>query len=226
MRSNMFANIENKFQGASEDEIIGTALASLNDMISELSSFDGKAKFIIAIIGAKLGVSGDGEINDKEKMLLNTVFENIWNGPMDDIYKLVDSPIEEKDYELVQQLTQLGNDVVMPFLYYILSFAYIDGVFEDNVAEKLDGLFGMNLLADFFESGLEEVPAPGIKLTGLEAEIAEWFQSDDELRKFEDIQSHFPCESAEDLKDALDSLCDKGVLYNVDSFVGSMYGLA
>lgn len=226
MRSNMFANIENKFEFATEEEIVNTALGSLGELIGELTSFDDGVKFSIAILGAKLGVAGAGVINSKERMLIDEVFGRIWNGSMDEIYDLVSGTIEESDYNLVQMLTQLGNPVAMPFLHYILSFAYIDEVFEDDVAEKLDGLFGMNLMADFFASDMEEVPAPRIKLTGLEAEIVEWFQADDQLRPLREIQAHFSHKTKTEVKAALDNLCEKGILYGGENIIGNMYGLA
>ena len=191
MRSNIFANIENKFAFASEEEIIETALSSMGELIGELSSFDDKIKFYIVILGAKLGVAGDGKINDKEKMLIDTVLDQIWNGDKEEIYKLVGEALEDSDYGFVENLIQLGNSVAMPLLYYILSFAYIDGVFEDDVAEKLDSLFGMTLMMDFFDSDMEEIPTQKNKLTGFEAEIVAWFQSDDRLRSLKKIQTHF-----------------------------------
>lgn len=226
MRSNMFANVENKFQFATEEVIINTALSALGDVLENLPDFNNNAKFFVAILGARLGVFGDGEINEKEKMLIDTVFGRIWTGPMEQIYGAVGETISEKDYEMVRMLTQMGNAVAMPFLHYILSFAYIDEVFEDAVAEKLDGLFGMNLMAEFFAGDMEEVPAPRVKLTGLEAEIVEWFQSDDQLRPLREIQAHFPRYPRQEVKAALDCLCQKGILYGGENFVGNMYGLA
>lgn len=227
MRSNMFANIENKFEFADEEAITATALSSLGELFDAMGdNFEDNAKFGTMVIGAKLGVAGDGVINAQEKALINEVFGKVWNGSMDDIYDMVGADIEESDYNMVQMLTQLGNTVAMPFLYYVLSFAYIDGEIEDDVAERLDGLFGMNLLADFIQSGQEEVPAPKIRLTGLEADIVKWFQSDDQLRPLNDIVAHFPDKSRSEVQKALDSLVDKGVLYGGANIIGHMYGLA
>ena len=226
MRSNMFANIENKFEFASKEEIEATAISSLAELIGALDSFDDQTKMGMMVIGAKLGVFGDGVIRAEERELIDYVFGQVYHGSMDTIYGLVGAPIEENDYNIVQMLTQMGNQVAMPFLHYILSFAYIDGEFEDHVAEKLDGLFGMNLMVDFFNSDLEEVPAPRVKLTGLEAEIVEWFQADDQLRPLRDIQAHFAHRSKSEVKNALDSLCEKGILYGGENIIGNMYGLA
>ena len=225
MRSNMFANIENKFQFASKEEIIVTALDSLSDLLSSLDSFNNQAKFSLMVVGAKLGVAGDGKINDAEKELIDDIFGRVWKGSMADIYQVVGTPIEENDYSMVKMLTQMGNQVAIPFLHYILSFAYIDEVLEDDVAEKLDELFGMNLMVEFFNSDLEDVPAPKIKLVGLEAEIVSWFQSDDQLHPLKNIQAHFSNKSKTEVKAALDSLCEKGILYGGENIIDDMSGL-
>ncbi len=226
MRSNMFANIENKFEFAEKDEIVGTALNSLGELFEAMDSMEDQVKFGVMVLGAKLGVAGDGVLNQPEKELIDEVFGRIWNGSMDDIYQMVGADIEDSDYNMVEMLTKLGNPVAMPFLYYTLSFAYIDGTIEDDVAERLDGLFGMNLLADFIQSGQEEVPAPKIRLTGLEAEIVSWFKEDDTLHPLKEIQSHFAGKSNSEIQQALDSLVDKGILYGGANIINNMYGLA
>ena len=191
---------------ASEGEIGEMALSSLSDLIDGISQMDDQSKFSVIVLGTKLGVAGDGVINDIEKSLIDDIFGRIWRGPMTDIYEVVGEEIDDNDYELVQLLTQMGNSIAMPFLHFVLSFAYIDEVFEDEIAEKLDGLFGLNLMASFFYSGLESVPAPQIKLTGLEAEIVEWFQKENEMKPLKDIQTHFSSRSRSEVKAALDSL--------------------
>ena len=67
MRSKFFAYLENEFALAEEEDIVATALAAIEELVGECSSFDDKTKFAIAVTGAKLGVSGDGRINAREK---------------------------------------------------------------------------------------------------------------------------------------------------------------
>lgn len=231
IRSNLFANIENKFEFADKEEITATAFSSLGEIIEALEGKDGfgdKFLFAIMILGAKLGVAGDGIINDQEKELIEEVFGRIWNGSIDEIYELIGTEIEDSDYTLVEVLTQLGNVVAMPFLNYVLSFAYIDGEIEDDVAERLDNLFGMNLMVDFFQSGLEEVPTPKIriKFSEFEVEIVKWFQSDDQVRPFDDIAAHFPEKSRDEVQKVLDSLVDKSVLYGGVNLAFNSYLIA
>lgn len=225
MRSNMFANIENKFKNLSEEAITGFAVVSLQQMFDALSGFPQEQLFFIALSGANLGVSGDGKLNEKEKKLIDNVFGPMWNGDMKDIYNYFNYETIEQNYKLVETAVQMGNSFAMPFLHYILSFAYIDGVFEDEVAKRLDGLFGMNLLAEFIQSGMESVPEPEIQLSGLEAEIVKLLEADDSLMSLNNILKHFSGRSKSDVQAALDSLCEKGVLYCVNSMVGNMYGL-
>lgn len=226
MRSNMFANIENRFEFASEEEIVQIAFSSLREIVGSLSGAADEVIFGVVLLGAKLGVAADGKINEKERYLIDTIFEPFSNASMEKIYDFVGETIGEDDYNRVIPITKLGNPLAMSFLNFVLSFGYIDEVFEDEVAEKLDGLFGMNLLADFFNSGMQEVPTPKIKLTGLEAKIFEWLHGNDELKTLEEIQIHFSQENKSEVKVALERLCDKGILYSVETFVGKMYGLA
>ncbi len=225
-RSNMFANIENIFKFAEKEEIISTALSSLGELLNAIDHMDDQVKFGIMLVGAQLGVAGDGVLNSQEKELIDEVFGRIWNGSMSEIYDMVGVDIQESDYDMVQNVIQLGNPVAMPFLYYILSFAYIDGEIEDDVAERLDGLFGMNLLIDFMQSGAEEVTSSQICLTDLEAEIVSWFREDDTLHSLKEIQAHFSSKSKIEVQKALDNLVDRGILYGGANIAGNMYALA
>ena len=214
-RSNMFANMENQFEFCDTEEITEKTLQGYAGVIGELGdNFEGDVMFMTLILAAKLGVASKcGTLNSKEKALVDSVFGQVWNGDMEEVYDMVAKEITDNDYNLVEMLAQMGNNVALPFLYMVLGFAYIDEKVNDQIMEKLDGMFGMNLLALFMQSGLEEVPAPQVKLVGLEADIVEWFESDDQLRPLKDIVAHFPGKSESEVKSALDSLCDKEILY-------------
>lgn len=97
-------------------------------------------------------MAGDGIINAQEKELIDEVFGRICESPMEQIYDMVGAEIEESDYSVVESFIKIGNIVAISFLYYVLSFAYIDGIIEDNVDERLDNLFGINLLAAFLQN--------------------------------------------------------------------------
>lgn len=157
MRSRMFANLESEFKSATKDRITEIARKSLQDIVINMSSVNTTARFGVLTLGAQLGVAGDGYIGDEEKHLIDEIFRTIWKGQMEELYSLIREPISEDSYNLVRMVTKFGNPVSTAFLHFILCFAYIDGIFENDVAEKLDGIFGMTLLANFVDSGLEEV---------------------------------------------------------------------
>ena len=77
-----------------------------------------------------------------------------WKGSMEQVYESVVAAIAESDYDLVKSVIQMGDEAAFQLLRWILSFAYIDEAFEDEVAYKLDGLFGMPLMRIFFARGL------------------------------------------------------------------------
>lgn len=226
MRSKFFAYLENEFELAEEEDIVATAIATIEELVGKLPSFDDKTKFAIAVTGAKLGVSGDGQINAREKLLIDTVFGQFWKGSIEQVYELLGATIAESDYELVKSVIQMGDEAAFQLLRWILSFAYIDEVFEDEVANKLDGLFGMTLMRIFFASGMRDVPPRRVKVTPLESEIVKWFRSHDKLIPLEDIQAHFSDSSKAEVKAALDNLCAKGILYGGEKFILDMYALS
>ena len=225
-RSNLFANIENKFEFADKETITQMALESSYDLIMALEDAGDNTRFAACLVAAKLGVAGDGTISDEEKELIEEVFGRFVKSPISQVIALIGEEIEEKDYEVVQMFTKLGNDVAMPLLHLILSFAYIDGEIEDDVAQRLDGIFGMNLLVGFFQSDEEEVPAPKIRLRGLEAEIVAWMREEDRMIPFDEICEHFSDRSEKEVQNALDSLVNKGLMLDGHNFIMNMYGLA
>ena len=209
-RSNMFANLENQFEFCDTEEITEKTLQGFTELIEGLGEqCDNETVFMMLTMAAKFGIASQtGKLNDKEKALVDLIFDNIWGGDIEVIYDMIAAEIAEKDYDFVETLTKMGNNVALPFLHIILGFAYIDEKVNDDVLERLDGMFGMNLLALFMQSGLEEVPAPKIKLTGLEAEIYMWYKSEAEV------------------KEACDNLCVKGILFGMDLAIGFRYRLA
>ena len=226
MRSNLFANIEKVFATSGKEELVDYAISAACELLEALDDMGTEAKFMSMIIGARLGVAGDGVLSLQEKEMIKEVFGKLVDVPIETIYEAIGKKIEDSDYELVEKITMLGNSVAMPLLHFTLSFAYIDGKIEDDVAKRLDETFGMNLLMEFLESGQEEVPSQGVLLEGLEADIVNWFEEDDTLHSLKEIKAHFPNSSEDEIMEALDSLSDKGVIYGGANIVGNMYGLA
>ncbi len=228
-RGNLFANIEDKFRSADKEKIFKVALASIRDFFDAfdaIEQLEDNYKFGTMVVGARIGVAGGGRLNSQEKELIDEIFGRVWKGSMEEIYEKVGADIRDDDYEMVKGITQVGNAVAMPYLYYILSFAYIDGKIEDGIAERLESLFSANLLAGFFQSGMEEVPAQKIGLSGLEGEIVRWYKEDDKLRPLNEIQEHFSSRSDDEVQAALDSLVEKDILMCAETIVGKMYGFS
>lgn len=224
-RSNLFANVENVFEFAEKDIIEKIAITALKELAEALDPAGAEVQFAYTILGAKLGVAGDGVLNAQEKALIDKVFGIIWKKPIEEIYEMVEGPINESDYDAVKLLAGFGNHVAKPFLYYTLSFAYIDGKIEDDVASRLDEIYGLNLLADFMQSGQENVPAPKVRLTGLEAEIVCWLREEDEMYTMQDIKENFSEYPPSEVQRAVNKLVRKDILYGGANFIGNMYGL-
>ena len=175
-RGNLFASIEKKFKSAEQDTIVKVALASLEDFFKAFEAvrqLEENFKFGTMVVGARLGVAGDRVVNSQEKELIDEVFGRVWKGPMEEIYDMVGADIQEGDYEIVKVITRVGNSVAMPYLYYILSFAYIDGKIEDDVAERLESLFSASLLAEISQSVKEEVPPERSEENEINADVPE-----------------------------------------------------
>lgn len=62
--------------------------------------------------------------------------------------------------------------------------------------------------------------------TQLEAEIVAWFRSDDQLHPLAEIQEKFSHVPEAELQEALDSLCQLGILYGGKTMILDLYGLA
>lgn len=228
-RGNLFANIEDKFRSADKEKIFKVALASIRDFFDAfeaIEQLEDNYKFGTMVVGARIGVAGGGRLNSQEKELIDEIFGRVWKGSMEEVYEMVGANIRDDDYEMVKGITMSGNAVAMPYLYYILSFAYIDGKIEDGIAERLESLFSSNLLAGFFQSGMEEVTAQKIGLSGLEGEIVRWYKEDDKLRPLNEIQEHFSNRSIDEVQAALDSLVEKDILMCAETIVGKMYGFS
>lgn len=224
-RSNLFSNVENKYKFANKQQIIEMSLNATYNLLGAVEFLDDNATFGIMVVGARLGVSGDGVINKDEKDLIDEIFSRAEFCPLSEVYELLKGPLSGSEYDMVPLLSQMGNHVVMAFLHYVLCFAYADGVFEDDVAEKLDGTLGMNLLADFMESGQEEVPAQRVRLTGIEAEMVCWFRENNEMYNLQTIKKHFSDCPPSEVQRALDRLVEKGVVYGGANFIDNLYGL-
>lgn len=223
-RGNYFASIESKFIYASKETIKDIAVHSAQDVVDKLGGiFDKPILFTILMSGVKWGIYSKRAMNADEKRLFDRIFGRIYPGPLEEIYDLVSVGVKDSDRKGIGAITQLGNEVAMPYLDYILAFAYIDGKITDKHAKELENIFAMNLLFEFTVGG-RELSFPDIEVSELEAEILNWLKNENSPF-LNDIQEHFSNHSKSEIQDALNSLEQKKIIYSVDTFTGEMYGL-
>lgn len=168
------AGIDKRFKRATKEELIERARESAQKIIKAFRN-DNHGRDIsmrLLVFGAKLGLSGEGVLNEAEKEFIRRVFGPIVEDDISDIYDRISNEIDDSDYELVRVLTEKGHDVVMPFLHFILSFAYIDQKLEEEVAKRLEVLFGLNVFAEVVQDDLEGDSLSKTEAAQLEAEDA------------------------------------------------------
>ena len=227
-RGNIFANLENKFQYATESQIIDMALDALGRAVVAAGTDNDAHIAGIIILGARVGFDENGSLNEKEKKLVREVIGKAMDADLEtNVFPMVSQKLKKEDFDTLELINQLGPAVALPTLEYILACAYVDGKINDSTAEKLEGIFGLSLLAGFFASGLESVPAPirKVELTSLEKRIYEAFKGDDSLSTVDEVCGKMRGEPEYQVKNALDSLCGKDILYKAETAVGDMYGL-
>ena len=226
-RGNIFANLENKYQFATESQIMDMAFNALVRAISA-DGLEDTIRTGIMLIGARVGFDENGSLNEKEKKLVRNVIGKVYSADLEeDIFPVVAQMVTENDYTVLEMLNKLGPAVALPTLEYILACAYVDGYINDSTASRLESIFGIALMAGFFASGLESVPAPirQVALTSLEKRIINAFKRDNSLATIDDVCGRFSGVSRMNIKDALNTLCEKEILYKAETAVGDMYGL-
>ena len=120
----------------------------------------------------------------------------------------------------------MGNEVAIQYLLAILGFAYIDEEGNEEVLDRLDPIYGLNLLAFAQQCGWKEIPKARYKAKGLEKEIVNWLRSNDTLRTIKEFKEQFPDRSEDEIREAIERLCKERILYGAKFIVGEMYGLA
>ena len=239
-RSNMFVNLENTIKKMNYEEKIQTTFVcqmSVTSMIVASGIESQTVGMIIESIHA-LGIGKGEKINPKKKEFIGKVaklsfgddFDKHFDAFFGDINK-IRSEIPEmlsnnnSIFDTIKNLASIpGINMGLSILKMILCVAYCDNEPDEEVLDKLDGIFGKSLLIDFFASGQEEVPKPKreVSLSILEIKIINYLKNSDGLFE-KDIYKHFSSESKNSIKKALDSLCDKQILTCGSTYVGNTY---
>ena len=239
-RSNMFVNLENTIKKMSYEEKIKTTSDCQIDVTATIvaSGVKSNAVGIITESIYALGVGKGKKINSKKKEFIAKVNKLLLG---DDFDKYLDSFFGEINmmqseipemlsnnnsiFDTIKNLASIpGINMGLNILKMILCVAYCDNEPDEEVLDKLDGIFGKSLLIDFFASGQEEVPKPKreVSLSILEIKIINYLKNSDGLFE-KDIYKHFSSESKNSIKKALDSLCDKQILTCGSTYVGNTY---
>lgn len=132
-------------------------------------------------------------------------------------------PSSGNDWKLFSEVGKIYCDTAVEILYYILGFIYIDGEINEEQEEFLHKCFGFALVANAMKHGEDDDSDPFDELSGLDAEIAEFFDEDDPLLSFEEVCKQFPDARKADVKKSLDYLVEEGILYIADTAVGKLY---
>lgn len=183
--------------------------------------FDEKAGFVAILSFAKLGIPEGRQLNYREKKMLGNVVPNA------DVSSVVEGISVENASKIASVYQIYGQRISMAILQYALCFACADGIVEPEVEDRLESIFGMSLLADFFQSGQESVPTPRHKvtLTPLENDIVQWLNKDKGMPPLKKIQSHFSSYSASAVTQALKHLETLGLVSGGEKLIDNAYYL-
>lgn len=142
MSDRLFLNINNKFKCASKEEIYAFTMVSFTNCLTEfIDAFEEKMAMMLMITLAKIGVGHTYQkaLNKNEIALVDEVFGEIFYDK-DEVYDIISAPVEAGEYQLLRQV--LEEDLCnFDMISFVLGFAYIDGHFDSNSADKLVRLF-------------------------------------------------------------------------------------
>lgn len=234
-RGNMFQNEANKIINASYDEVKEMAIDQIAVIYSVLSNGDFiNGDFInIITISAMIGFMDDGHVSPQEERFFTDLMDTILEGSeiSIDIKALCQSfnktPVQKakEAVEVFENLLQVPA-LALACFRLILCFAYIDKKFEDSFAAKVESTFGIVLMADFFASGQESVPAPTrkVRLTDTQISIVSYLRKKNTIVPLEQICDDLSLYE-KSAKRALDKLVEYGVCYGGEQIINCMYAL-
>lgn len=140
--SNVFKEIQ-FMPNASVNELKAVALENATQLLGVLQDIPNMTAYaMISVLatGVRIAVNGKNEINQKERDLIQQVFGDICNADIADIIDLIDQPLDERSYKIVKNLALMSPQWAGWFCNFILCFAYVDGIFEDEPSQKLSDI--------------------------------------------------------------------------------------
>ena len=229
-RGNLFANIENEYREMSLEDLKTDARENLEKLIlgAQAQGQNLQAAVMMSLSCADIGLENKSELTEPEKSLISAVFHPLLNMTDDELYDILCRPSDPQLDVILPAVSKLGNTVAIPVLHLVLCFAYADGEISDELAQKLENYLGVNLIAEFFQSGAESVPSQTVSntLSELEAQIVLWFKETGTLHGPDETQAHFSASSSKDVQRALEHLRELDILFGGPDLFGNLYGLA
>ena len=231
-RGKIYRHFENRFRSWTEEEKLNYTLGSANIIDEAMSSRGSDFSTVAAMVWmcAQIGTNkrAGKTLSSAERKFAKDFFSKfIEDCDVDHTYEVLQTPVDEKFYSALPLLITEYPEAALHFFLVILSFALVDGVVEDDLAQKLETIFAIPLMVHFSQSGLESVPdveeSVQISLTDLEAQIVEFYQKNNSMQCVDDIAAALPSYNKSSLVRALNSLCDKGVLKKVSMALGDLY---
>ena len=149
---NFFNDLVNQIKSKTESEILSIATDSMREFIPASQMTDAKRIFQVLLLAATIGVEGKKQLNAKEKRLIDDFFGDLCSD-ISIVYEFIAQPITEKEWGVLEMFPNMGGVAVgLPLLKLILCFAFVDGKLSNDIAEKLENIFGIVLLGNFFNN--------------------------------------------------------------------------
>ena len=145
--SNLFKEM-NFMPGATLEELKDKAVGHAIEILAAISNVPNMTDYAMVFVlctGIRIGVLGDGVINDKERTIITGFFDRICSDtPIENLMELIDVPLDERSYKIVADLFDISTTLGIQFCNLIMCFAYADGVFEDEVSQELSDIVTRN----------------------------------------------------------------------------------
>lgn len=230
MAGNLMKNLVQEIKNLTKSEKNQLLAKSLLTIVfdGENERFPGGTGTAATFSMPRLGIPESRPLNSSENDLLKLIATNFLHGvDIEELKTVVEGTSVEDASKIVKVYQIFGQEVSMAILQYALCFACADGIVEPEVEDRLESIFGMSLLADFFQSGQESVPTPRHKvtLTPLENDIVQWLNKDKGMPPLKKIQSHFSSYSASTVTQALKHLETLGLVSGGEKLIDNAYYL-
>lgn len=219
--THLFDETVSAFKNADEETILNTIGSSAASILN--SPYDDKISIGLLFLCPRYALAGKGSLSAKQKKAVDIALGDIYTGDIDLLYADMCKPKSDNDWASLSAVGKIYCDTAVEILYYILGFIYIDGELDEEQEEFLHKCFGFALVANAMKHGGDDDAEPFDELSGLDAEIAEFFDEDDPLLSFEEVCKQFPDARKADIKKSLDYLVEEGILYIADTAVGKLY---